>query len=222
MKTRVALVLVVIVVAASLSTMFAQATHQDIKDGNDVKGKLDIRAVNTFGPVGRPGWEIIVSSRTTARSLRDFGFFLVHLDTFGDARPDYFALVSSNGSKLQGKLWRDHTNRPDRIVGKVSVSRPDKYTVTVRVPLSKMNTGGKKRLTYRWWVKTLFTGQNCRRVCIDRVPNDSALTESNGKPSPSPSPTDTEDPGLTESPDPSTTPDPTESPGASPFTSPTP
>lgn len=220
MKARVALVLVVLITVASLSTMFAQATHQDRKDGNDVKGKLDVRAVNTFGPASRPRWEIIVSSRSTARSLRDFGFFLVHLDTFGDTRPDYYALVSSNGSKFHGKLWRDWANRPDRVVGTVRVSRPDKFSVTVRVPLSKMNLGGKSRLTYRWWVKTLFTGTSCRRVCIDRVPNDSAVTESNGKLSPSP--TDTDDPGLTESPEPSTTPEPTGSPGASPQPSPTP
>ena len=222
MKARVALVLVVLLMAGSLSTMFAQATHNDIKDGNDVKGRLDIRTVNTFGSISRPGWEIIVSSRNTASSLRDFGFYLIHLDTFGDSRPDYYALVSSNGSKFQGRLWRDWQNRPDRIVGTVPVSRPDKYTLTVRVPLSKMNTGGKMRLDYRWWVRTLFTGQNCRRVCIDRAPIKNALSESNGKPSPSPSPTVTEDPGLTESPEPSTTPDPTESPSASSQPSPNP
>jgi len=219
-KARVALVLVVLVTAASLSTMFAKATHQDRKDGNDVSGKLDIRAVNTFGSISRPGWEIIASSRTTARSLRDRGFILVHLDTFGDTRPDYYALVSSNGSSFKGRLWRDLASRPDRVVGTVPVSRPDRFSVTVRVPLSKMNLGGKMRLTYRWWARSLFTGTGCRRVCIDRAPSKGVVTENNGKPSPSP--TDTEDPGLTESPEPSTTPDPTESPGASPFTSPTP
>jgi len=221
MKARLALVLVVLVTAASLFTMFAQASHQDITDGNDVKGKLDIRSVGSFGKTQNPGWKIKVSSRSAAVQLRDRGFFLVFLDTFDDSASDYYLLVSSNGSKLGGKLWRDRTGSPDRKLGKVPVWRSDKSSVTVRVPLSDMNMGGKKRLTYRWWVKTLFTGKSCRRVCIDRAPNQGAVTESNGKVSPSP--TDTDDPGLTDPPAPSTspsvtpssvTPVPSESPGS--------
>jgi hypothetical protein len=222
MKARLALVLVVLLTAASLFTLFAQASHQDIKDGNDVKGKLDIRAVNTFGKTHSPGWKINVSSRTGVKQLRDRGFFLVYFDTFNDSAPDYYLLVSSNGSKLLGKLWRDRTGKPDRKLGKVPVWRSNKSSATVRVPLSELYMGGKERLTYRWWVKTLFTGRKCHRVCIDRAPNKGAVTESNGKPSPSP--TDTEGPGLTETPAPSTTapstpppsvtPGPTESPGS--------
>jgi hypothetical protein len=220
MRTRVGLVLVLLVTAASLSTMFAEATHQDRKDGDDVKGKLDIRSVKTFGQTHNPGWRIITSSRTTAKALQDRGFFLIYLDTFDDSRFDYYALISSNGATVKGKLWRDRTSRPDRKIGKVSVWRADKSSATVRVPLRKMNLGGKARLTYRWFVKTLFTGKGCHRVCIDRVPNKSALTENNGKPSPSP--TDTEDPGLTESPAPSESPEPTATPDDAESPSPSP
>jgi hypothetical protein len=221
MKARLALVIVVLVTVGSLFAMFAQASHQDITDGNDVKGNLDIRSVYTFGKTHNPGWKINVSSRTTAVQLRDRGFFLVYLDTFDDGAADYYLLVSSNGSKLVGKLWRDRTGAPDRKLGKVPVWRSNKSSATVRVPLGDMNMGGKERLTYRWWVKTLFTGRNCHRVCIDRAPNESAVTESNGKVSPSP--TDTEGPGLTEIPapspspsvtPPSVTPAPSESPGS--------
>jgi len=219
-KARVALVLVVLVTAASMSTMFAKATHRDSKDGNDVSGKLDIRAVNTSGQDSTPRWKIITFSRNSVRELQDRGFFLIYFDTFDDSRFDYYALISSNGSALKGRVWRDRTNRPDRNVGTVAVWRADQSSVTVRVPLSKMNTGGKARLTYRWFVKTLYTSSGCHRVCIDRAPSKGVVTDNNGKPSPSP--TDTEDPGLTEPPEPSTTPDPIESPGASPFTSPTP
>lgn len=220
MRARVALVLVVLVTAASLSTMFAKATHQDSKDGNDVKGKLDIRAVNTAGQDSTPRWKFITFSRNPAKELQDRGFFLVYLDTFDDSRFDYYALISSDGSRLKGKVWRDRTNGPDRKVGNVRVWRADQSSVTVRVPLSMLNTGGKAWLTYRWFVKTLYTGRGCHRVCIDRSPNKGAVTDSNGKPSPSP--TDTDDPGLTESPGPSATPDPIESPSASPSVSPTP
>jgi hypothetical protein len=198
------IVFVVLVAVASLSTIFAQATHQDTKDGNDVRGNLDIREVKRLGQTPTPGWKINVSSANSERVLRDRGFFLVYLDTFGDSQFDYYALVSSDGSKMLAKLWRDRLNRPDINLGKLSVWRADKLSVSVQVPLSKVNTGGKERLTYRWFVKTLFTGEQCHRVCIDRAPNKNALTESNGKPSPSP--TNTDDPGLTESPEPSVTP----------------
>jgi len=208
------IVFVVVVAVASLSTMFAQATHQGTNDGNDVKGNLDIREVKTFGQTLDPAWKIIVSSANSERVLRDRGFFLVYLDTFGDGRFDYYALVSSDGSKMLAKLWRDRLNRPDSNLGQLFVRRADKLSVTLRVPLSKVNTGGKGRLTYRWFVKTLYTGERCHRVCIDRAPNKGALTESNGKQSPAPLTTD--DPELTESPEPSspapTSPDPSESP----------
>jgi hypothetical protein len=222
MKARVALVLVVLVTAASLSTMFAKANHQDRSDGNDVKGMLDIRKVQTFGWNKYPKWKIIFRSRMTVKEMRDAGFFLVYLDTFGDSRFDYYALVSSNGSRMRGALWRDPVNKRDRRVGKLRVRRPDKSSVTVRVPLNMMNTGGKERIDYRWFVKTLFIGNNCRRVCIDRVPNSTAVKESNGKPSPPTSASDTEDPGLTESPAETPTPDSTESPEVTPEATPTP
>ncbi|MGH2776780.1 MAG: hypothetical protein ACRDJT_15325 [Actinomycetota bacterium] len=219
MKARVGLVLAVLVTAVSLSTLFAKANHQNATDGNDVRGMLDIRKVQTFGRNKNPGWKIITFSRITAREMRDTGFLMVYLDTFDDSRFDYYALVSSNGSRVQGTLWRDPAgNKRDRRVGKLPAWRPNQRSVSLRVPLSKMNTGGKSRTVYRWFVKTLFTGDNCRRVCIDRAPNN-ALKENNGKPTPSP--TDAGAPGLTESRGHETpTPDSTRSPEASPEASP--
>jgi hypothetical protein len=222
MKARVALVLVVLVTAASLSTMFAKANHQDRSDGNDVNGMLDIRKVQTFGRNKNPGWKIIFRSRMTVKELRDAGFFTVYLNTFGDSRFDYYALVSSNGSRMRGALWRDPVNKRDWRVANLRVWRPDKSSVSLRVPLSEMKTGGEKRTAYRWFVKSLFIGNNCRRVCIDRVPNSTAVKESNGKPSPPTSASDTEDPGLTESPAQTPTPDSTESPEVTPEATPTP
>ena len=218
MKARVALVLVVLVVAASLSTMLARANHQNVKDGNDVQGMLDIRRVETFGRNKKPGWKIMTISSMTAKELRDTGFFMVYLDTFGDSRFDYYALVSSKGSKMQGTLWRDPANKRDRRVGYFSVWRRNQGSVSLEIPLSKLNTGGSKRIDYRWFVKTLFTGDNCRRVCIDRAPNSGALVESNGKQSPSTA--ETEVPKITESPEETPAPEDMESPEASPSASP--
>jgi hypothetical protein len=217
MKARVALVLVVLVVAASLSTILARANHQNEKDRNDVQGLLDIRRVETFGRNKKPGWKIMTFSSMTAKALRDTGFFMVYLDTFGNSRFDYYALVSSKGSKMQGTLWRDPENKRDRRVGFFRVWRRNQRSVSLEIPLSKLNTGGAKRIDYRWFVKTLFTGDNCRRVCIDRAPNSDALVESNGKQSPS---AETEVPETTESPQETPAPEDMESPEASPTTSP--
>jgi hypothetical protein len=222
MKARAALVLVVLMVAGSLSTMFAKASHQNVKDGDDVKGMLDVRRVENFGKPVNPRWKILTIGGSTAKELWDHGFFLVYLDTFGDSRFDYYALVASKGSKMKGTLWRDPANKRDRKVGTFPVWRESMRSVTLRLPLSKVNTGGKKRLTYRWFVKTLFTSTNCRKVCIDRAPNKNAVTESNGKPSPPTSASDTEDSGPTESPAETPTPDSTESPEVTPEATPTP
>lgn len=213
MKGRAALVLVVLMVAGSLSTMFARASHQAVDDGDDVKGMLDIRRVENFGKPPDPRWKIMTIGGSTAKELWDTGFFLVYLDTFGDSRFDYYALVASKGSKMTGTLWRDPANKRDRRVGTFPVWRAGKKSVTLRLSLDKLNTGGKKRFTYRWFVKTLFTSANCRKVCIDRAPNRNAVTESNGKSSPSPSPTDSGDSQKAGNPEAETPPaEPTESP----------
>lgn len=210
MKAKLGLILVIVLVGASFFTMFASATHQNHTDGNDTKGKLDVRKVKTFGKLKEPGWRILTFGRLKPGKLRDRGFFLVNLDTFGDERFDYYALISSNGSKFQGELWRDPPQKRDRRVANLRVWRKSGDSVSVRIPLKHMNTGGPARLTYRWYVKTLFTGNVCKRVCFDRVPNSRSIDESNGKPVPTPTPTPTEDSGLTE------TPDATESPEATP------
>ena len=213
MKARAALVLVVLMVTGSLSTMFAKANHQDVGDGDDVKGMLDIRRVENFGKPANPRWKIMTIGGSSAKELWDHGFFLVYLDTFGDSRFDYYALVASKGSKMKGTLWRDPANKRDRKVGTFPVWRANKRSVTLRLPLSNVNTGGKKRLTYRWFVKTLFTSTNCRKVCIDRAPDKNAVTENNGKSSPSPAPAETGDSQTTEDPETKATPaEPTESP----------
>ena len=213
MRARLALVLALALAGASLFVVFAGAAHKNHNDGNDTPGFMDVRKVKTFGPVKEPGWRVLTFARFGLTKMRDRGFVIVNLDTFGDARFDYYALVRSNGSHLDGSLWRDPESKRDRRIAKLTVWRASKDSVSLRIPLKKMRLGGKNTVTFRWFVQTLLSGDKCRRVCIDRVPNNGAVTERNGKPEPKPTPTKTpdEDPGLHQAP---VDPDPTESPAA--------
>jgi hypothetical protein len=230
MKTRWALAAAVATAAALLSSLLASAAPEPQNDGNDVKGQLDVKSVNRWGPPEKPGWSVSMRSRLGTHEMWDHGFFIVQLDTFGNERFDYYALVKSNGRGIKGTLWRDRQNKRDRKISSLPAWRSGSK-MTVRVPFSKLDTGGKERDTYRWFVKTLFIGDNCRRVCIDRVPNNKNVTESNGKqspastedsnaPAPSPTPDVTNSPGATPSPEEPETSAPTESPTESPTDSP--
>jgi hypothetical protein len=213
MKARWALVAVIGVIAALLATLFANAATETRNDGNDVRGRLDVFRVKRWGAPENPGWSIFTRGRISTKEMWDRGFFVVELDTYGDGRFDYYALVKSNGRGINGSLWRNRKSNRDRRISKLSAWRSGRR-VSVRIPLSKVSTGGKERVTYRWFVKTLFIGNHCRRVCIDRVPNKSSVTESNGKPTPSPT---TEGSNSNGSPTP--TPDVTEFPTATPVPS---
>jgi hypothetical protein len=83
---------------------------------------------------------------------------------------------------MLGSLWRDRRKKPDRYEGTIDEWRPNKRSVTVRVPLSMMYLGGPRRLTYRWRAQSMLTSSKCRRVCFDRAPNHTEVTEPNGKP----------------------------------------
>ncbi len=83
---------------------------------------------------------------------------------------------------MLGSLWRDRQKYADTYITPLKEWRPNRRSLTVRVPLSRMYLGGPQRLTYRWKVQTMLTGDRCRRVCFDRAPNDTAVTEPNGKP----------------------------------------
>jgi hypothetical protein len=189
---RLALIVVLTFAATAVFMVLAGASHRDLSDGNDTRGRLDVRKVKSFGAVKKPGWRVITRARWNVRWVQDRGFALINLDTFGDSRFDYYALIGSNGSRMKGTLWRDRSSRRDRMVSKLAVWRADRKSVSVRVPLSKMKRGNK-RLEYRWYVQTLYTSSKCKQVCIDRVPNRGAISDPNGRtpPTPTVSPTET-------------------------------
>jgi hypothetical protein len=100
----------------------------------------------------------------------DQGFFLVNLDTFGDKRFDYYALIGSDGRRFRASLWRDRQSKRAKRIAKLKSWRASKDSVSVRIPLRKLRIG-PARHTFRWYVQTLFIGPKCRRVRLSVIPS---------------------------------------------------
>ncbi len=193
-----------------LVPLLAAADHLPVRDPNDVPGPLDIRTVSV-----RVGDDLVFLVRThagwRAKDIWDRGFVLVYLDTFGDARADYYALVRSTGRRLEGQLFRDRTRRPDFSVGRIAAFKPSRRSVSIRVPMRKLRIGGT-RLAFSWYAESLFTSGRCRRVCLDRAPDQGTVVEPL-QPTPTPSvPSPTPTPSTSPSPTPSATASPTGAP----------
>ncbi len=147
--------------------MLALASHRDVRDDNDVKGRLDLRKVSLYG---RPRvWNLKTYDGWSSRSIWDHGYLLVQLDTLGGQRFDYYALVSSNGRSIEGVLFRDRATKADYRVARLAAWRLNRRGVKVRVPLGKTKIG-EGRGFFRWQIRSLFTGRGCRRSCIDVAP----------------------------------------------------
>lgn len=157
------------------SPLGASAGHVDPGDGNDTAGPLDVRRVVAWARNSNPVWTIRTWNRWTRRSIWDSGHLLVHFDSFGSAGFDYYALIRSTGTRMRGLLFRAADGR-DYVVSGLEVWRPDGRSVAVVVPLRRLRLP-VTRTYYRWLVRTLYTGNGCGRVCIDRVPDAGPVTE---------------------------------------------
>ena len=171
-RFRIALALVVI--AACMVPLLGAANHTDVTDPRDARGAYDVRRVTTWGAM-RAGFKVSMWRRWTVRGIRDKSYLLVYLDTFGGERPDYYALVASNGHRLKGAVYRD-TRRGDHRKFGIRSWHPDGRSAALRIPLGRLRIG-EGRLLYRWNVKTLNIGDVCRRVCFDEAPDGAVVTE---------------------------------------------
>jgi hypothetical protein len=179
---------IVLALGVGVATQLFSAEASVVAEGNDTKGALDVRRVDTLFR-RKPLWRITTWSRWRAREMRDRGYVLVHLDTFGLRRSDYYILIRSSGERLRGLLFRNRLPPAnDRRFGFVRVWRRDRSSVSVRLPLLRLGIGPEREV-YRWYVQTIFTSPKCMRACLDRAPNSGAVEERLG-PRPTPSPTD--------------------------------
>jgi hypothetical protein len=179
-------------VAGFTAAAFADgaSTRAQVEDQNDTRGLLDVRRVWFEPEAGPARWTIVTFSPWTAELTRDRGFAFVYLDTMGNERFDFYALILSNGRRLSGSLWRDPKRGPDVRLAGVDVRRDSDINVVVRIPLGLVDVG-EFRTVYRWTVVTTFTGRVCRATCTDRVPDEDAFEQPIGTPTPTTTPTAT-------------------------------
>ena len=180
--------------SALLWGAFAFASHAPgVPDSNDTRGTMDVARVEKHGSA-RPRWGVRTFTSWRVVEIFDSGFALVRLDTFGSPRFDYYALVRSDGNKLRASLWRDRATKRDYLMRALDAWRTDKRSLTVRVPLRRVFIG-ERRLTYRWQIETIYTGDVCPNVCFDFVPDSGGMQElvpfprPTETPSPTPTPT---------------------------------
>lgn len=183
--------------------LLATAQLDSRRDPNDTKGILDIKRVEVRGR-DTPRFATITFDRWGVKRIWDRGYFVVSIDARGDRRFEKYAFVYSDGSRMQALLYRNRPNKRDRVLGSLSAWKANRRKIVVRIPLERLVIP-EGRSHYRWFVKSLFTGRNCRRVCIDRVPNRGAI-RTEFAPAPSPSPTESPSPSPSESASPSPTP----------------
>ncbi|HET9673002.1 MAG TPA: hypothetical protein VFQ40_09175 [Actinomycetota bacterium] len=177
-------------VAAALTVvamaLVAGAHDTDLTDPDDARGKLDIRKVRLAHEDHPPMWTVVTFSRWGNFEMWDRGYVEVLLDTRHTEEAEYYLLVRTDRSKLEGSLWRLHPFGPDTYLGTVGVKRLSLRSVSVQVALRRLEFG-ERRDSYRWWIHTVVTSEVCPRTCHDRAPNRGAVEQWRPGRSPSPS-----------------------------------
>jgi hypothetical protein len=171
---------------ALLAALVAGAHDTDFNDLNDTRGKLDVRAVGLAHDERAPRWKITTFGEWGTLEMWDRGYLEVLLDTRRKRAPEYYVLIRSTRSELQGTLWRSRAGTPDSYLGQVPVTRPSRRSVTAQVGLWRLSFGDRRDF-YRWQVHTVFTSSVCRRTCHDEAPNAGSILQWRPGRSPSPS-----------------------------------
>jgi Ca2+-binding RTX toxin-like protein len=145
-----------------------------IADPNDTKGRMDVKKVRSHAGESPPRWKIVTFSSWTIKGIWDDGYFLLFVDTKGDAGPDYHVLGYSNGKNMVGGLYRETSGGGEVRIGGAAVSKAGPRGIVIKLPLAKLD---RTRPYFRWSVTTLFTGKKCGNVCFERVPGQVALPQ---------------------------------------------
>ena len=155
--------------AVSMVAGGAGASHMRVPDGRDTRGRLNIKSVKQSGGAFAK-WKITTYKKWSRRDILDQGFFTVYLDTFGNKRHDYYALVWADKDKMRATLFRDSKKGSDYEVRSLRSSRPNQRSARVVIPLEKLRIGDN-RATYNWYVQSLWSGKGCTQVCFDWAPD---------------------------------------------------
>jgi hypothetical protein len=195
----------VLLIGALVLPLWAFGVSTSVQDARDTKGLLDVRKVKVEGKRKTPRWTFVTFKQWTKERVYDRGYAAVFIDTFDDPRSDYYALVRSTGLEIEALLVRDRKRKSDVVMGSLRAWKPGGAKVTVRVPFRRLKVP-RSRLFYRWWAETIMTGDQCPRVCFDRVPDDGTVKMflvDPPEPTPTPTPSPTPTPTPTASPTPS-------------------
>lgn len=151
------------------------AEHVNVRDGNDVDGRLDLRAVEMReGPPRR--WILKTHKAFSPNRIFDRGYLLVYFDTYGTKRFDYYVLLRPKRHKVVGELFKDRKQARDEMLATTKVRKPGKRSIVTTVPFREMRKP-QTALTYRWHARTIYSSRSCKRVCIDRAPNARSIEE---------------------------------------------
>jgi hypothetical protein len=188
-------------VASLAAVLPASAHHADPTDPNDTPGKLDVRAVELDHDARPPVWRIETFAPWTVHEMWDRGFFVVMLDTKGDADLDHLAIVRSDGRKLVGVLYAVRQDGTQKPIGSLSAAKDGSRGMTIAVPLRRLSIGAARQ-SYFWSVLVTYTGNVCQATCFDAVPDVGMVEQPLPGVTPTPTPSPTVSPTPTPSPKP--------------------
>jgi RTX calcium-binding nonapeptide repeat (4 copies) len=135
------------------------------QDGNDTRGPVDVRLVDTGGGVGV--WRVAWFGRASKHQLWDVGYAVVSIDSQDGPDFDFHLVARSTGRRIVGLLLRDGLRKP---VAQVAASRTGGRGVWISVGLDQVGLG-PERAYYRWAVTTMWGEGRCR-PCFDQVPGE--------------------------------------------------
>ena len=163
---RSLLVAIALVCMSSLLSAEPVAAHVFTKnDGDDSRGKLDLRSVSVSHTATGVVHKVTTYNAWTARSLGADSFFIIEIDKNEGPQGDYercaFIFYTN---RLRGSL----TNCGARFIRFLPVSKVSGTTAKITIP--KSQTGS----VYWWAAASVWVGHApCgRKGCVDFAPND--------------------------------------------------
>ncbi len=168
----------VVVALAVLVSGTAVAEPSADNDPNDTRGPLDIRRIERTSGTKYPRFSVRTYEAWSKRRIRDRGFVVVYVDSFGDRHFDYYALVRSDGRALRAALYRNRKQSRDYRIKSIPAAHPGRRAARVTIPFKALR---KRETFFRWRVQTLWNGRGCPRVCFDRSPATEGVRDPFGR-----------------------------------------